>query len=76
MVLWYVVAKNSASQNTFLFGIFPYSSGPNKRVHMPIYLGNKIPPHMALLGTTRLLIFQRKSKKKLDHDFKSLLYNT
>ena len=40
-----------------------YSSGPNKRVHTPIYFRRKIPPHMALLGTTCLLIFQRKSKK-------------
>ena len=46
-------------------GCVGYSSGPNKRVHTPIYFRNKIPPHMALLGTTRLLIFLRNSKKKL-----------
>ena len=46
-----------------------YSSGPNKHVHTPICFRNKIPPHMALLGTTHLLIFQRKSKKKPDYDF-------
>ena len=46
-------------------GRYEYSSGPNKRVHTPIYFRKKIPPHMALLVTTRILIFQRKSRKKL-----------
>ena len=39
-------------------GRYEYSSGPNKRVHTPIYFRIKIPPHMALFGTTCLLIFE------------------
>ena len=40
--------------------VYSYSSGPNYRVHTPIYSEKKIPAHMALLGTTRLLILNQK----------------
>ena len=44
-----------------------YSSGPNNRVHTPIYFLKKNPANMLLLGTTRLLIFDGYvSLKKLN----------
>ena len=40
------------------YNVITYSSGPNNHVHTPIYFSKKNPANMALLGTTRLLVFK------------------